>query len=406
MARVGRTGFTCAVAIRRLVRAHGDLFLAGATAVLFQVEIWTLSRAQEGGRLVEFSTGQRAVSAGVALLLSASLLWRVRAPVVPLALAAGATVLSALVAGPLDEAAAYGVYLVVVLYSVGAHTEGARAVVGGVAVVALIPLALVIDPDHGVTLGDITFFLTLFGGPWIAGRAIRHRRTRESRLTEHALTLDREREQGARTAVEAERARIARELHDVVAHAISVIVVQARGGRRSVRTDPDEADEAFGAIETTGRDALGEMRRLLGMLRESDEEVTLGPRPSLRHLDALVQRVSDAGLSVELSTEGEPANVTPGLDLAAYRIVQEALTNTLKHAGPATARVVVRYHPDHLDLEIADTGVGTTGRKNGGHGLIGMRERASLYGGAVEVGNHKGGGFAVRAKLPLEPGRP
>jgi signal transduction histidine kinase len=394
------------VSIRRLVRAHGDLLLAGATAVLFQVEIWTLDRAQEGGRLVEFSTGQRALSAAVALLLSASLVWRARAPIVVLALAAGATVLSALVAGPLDEAAAYGVYLVVVLYSVGAHTEGARAVVGGIAVVALIPVALVIDPEHGVTIGDVTYLLTLFGGPWIAGRAIRYRRTRERRLTEHALTLDREREQDARAAVEAERARIARELHDVVAHAISVVVVQARGGRRSVRTDPDEAEEALDAIETLGRDALGEMRRLLGILRESDEEMTLGPQPSLRHLDALVQQVSDAGLSVELSIEGEPANVTPGLDLAAYRIVQEALTNTLRHAGPATARVVVRYRPDHLDLEIADTGVGTSSSNGRGQGLIGMRERASLYGGAIEVGNDEGGGFAVRAKLPLEPSRP
>jgi signal transduction histidine kinase len=380
--------------------------VAGATALLFQVEIWTLSRAQEGGRLVEFSTGQRALSAGVALLLSASLVWRARAPIVVLTLAASATVLSALVAGPLDEAAAYGIYLVVVLYSVGAHTEGARAVVGGVAVVALIPLALFIDPDHGVTIGDVTFLLTLLGGPWVAGRAIRHRRRRESRLAEHALTVDREREQGARAAVEAERTRIARELHDVVAHAISVIVVQARGGRRSVRTEPDEADAAFDAIETTGRDALGEMRRLLGILRESDEEMTLGPQPSLRHLDALVHQLSDAGLSVELSTEGEPANVTPGLDLAAYRIVQEALTNTLKHAGPATARVVVSYHPDHLDIEIADTGSGTVGRENGGQGLIGMQERASLYGGAIEAGNDAGGGFAVRATLPLPSGRP
>jgi len=119
-----------------------------------------------------------------------------------------------------------------------------------------------------------------------------------------------------------------------------------------------------------------------------------------------VQQVSDAGLSVELSTVGEPANVTPGLDLAAYRIVQEALTNTLKHAGPATARVVVRYHTDHIDLEIADTGAGMTDRNNGGQGLIGMRERASLYGGAIEAGNEKDGGFAVRARLPLEPRRP
>ena len=389
------------MAIWRLVRAHGDLFLAATTAVLFQVEIWTLTRAQEGGELVEFSTGQRALSAGVALLLSASLLWRARAPIAVLALAAGATLLSALVAGPIDEAAAYGLYLVVVLYSVGAHTEGARAIVGGGVVVALIPLALFIDPDHGVTLGDVTFLLTLFGGPWVAGRAIRHRRTREGRLAEHALTVDREREQGARDAVEAERARIARELHDVVAHAISVIVVQARGGRRSVRTDPEEAYEAFDAIETTGRDALGEMRRLLGILRESDEATTLGPQPGLQHLDALVQQVSDAGLSVELSTEGEPKNVTPGLDLAAYRIVQEALTNALKHAGPATARVSVRYHPHQIDIEIADTGAGTAGRKNGGQGLIGMQERASLYGGAIEVGNDVGGGFAVRATLPV-----
>ena len=390
------------MAIRRLARAHGDLLLAAATAVLFQFEVWTLRTAQEGDRLVEFSTGQKALSAIVALILSASLVWRVRFPTAVLALAAGGVVLSALVPGSLDEATAFGVYLVVVLYSVGAHTEGARAVLGGVAVLALVPIAFVVDPDDRVTLGDVMYMLTLFGGPWLAGRAIGLRRIRERRLTEHALTLDRERERGSRAAVAEERARIARELHDVVAHAISVIVVQARGGRRSLRTDPDEADEAFEAIETTGRDALGEMRRLLGMLREADEELALLPQPSLRNLDVLVRQVNDAGLSVEVSVEGESAELPTGVDLAAYRIVQGALTNTLKHAGPATARVVVTYHPNLLELEIADTGAGAAGEDNGGQGLIGMRERASLYGGAIEAGNETGGGFAVRASLPLE----
>jgi signal transduction histidine kinase len=158
-------------------------------------------------------------------------------------------------------------------------------------------------------------------------------------------------------------------------------------------------------IEATGSAALAEMRRLLGMLRRDDDEIVLAPQPSLRHLDALAAQIREAGLPVELSVEGDPVDLPPGIDLSAYRIVQEALTNALKHAGPATARVVVRYGENDLELEVADTGVGAGQGDGAGQGLVGMHERVSLYGGKIEAGPRDGGGFAVRARLPLDSER-
>ncbi|HXL44153.1 MAG TPA: histidine kinase [Gaiellaceae bacterium] len=228
---------------------------------------------------------------------------------------------------------------------------------------------------------------------------IRHRRLSERHLETRALTA--EREEKARAAVAEERVRIARGLHDVVAHAISVIVVQARGGRRSLATEPEEAQEAFDSIEATAVEALAEMRRLLGVLRKGDEELALAPQPSLRHLGTLVAQVREAGLPVELSVEGETTALPPGVDLSAYRIIQEALTNALKHAGPATARVLVRYGPEDLEVEVTDTGRRPTGGDGSGHGLVGMRERVTLFGGQLEAGRPGEGGFAVRARLPL-----
>ena len=168
--------------------------------------------------------------------------------------------------------------------------------------------------------------------------------------------------------------------------------------------DPDETRRALDVIEHAGEQALGEMRRLLGMLRRSDAEIAMAPLPSLRHLELLAEQVSGAGLPVELAIVGEPAPLPPGVDLSAYRIVQEALTNALKHAGPARARVVVRYGARALELEITDTGRGAAAGNGdgGGHGLVGMRERAQLFGGQVEGGTRPEGGFAVRARLPLE----
>ena len=230
---------------------------------------------------------------------------------------------------------------------------------------------------------------------------VHHRRQRELALEERADALEREQEQRARAAVAEERQRIARELHDVVAHAISVIVVQARGGRRMLDAEPAEARGAFDTIERTGQEALGEMRRLLGLLRESEDEPALAPQPTLARLEELVQQVRDAGLPVELAIEGEPTELPPGVELSAYRIVQEALTNALKHAGPAHARVTVRYADDNLELEIADDGSGSAGNGDGGgHGLVGIEERVAMLGGELETGEAPSGGYAVRARLP------
>jgi signal transduction histidine kinase len=198
-----------------------------------------------------------------------------------------------------------------------------------------------------------------------------------------------------------ERTRIARELHDVVAHAISVIVLQARGARHALATEPADARGALDSIEETAVQALAEMRRLLGMLRESDDEVALAPQPSLAHLDELVAHIREAGVPVDVHVEGAPRDLAPGVDLSAYRIVQEALTNALKHAGPTRARVVIRYGEDSIQLEVEDSGKGGATTQDGGHGLAGIRERVELFGGDLESGPRSNGGYAVRATLPL-----
>jgi signal transduction histidine kinase len=378
------------MALTRFARSRPDLLFALGLAVLAQVEIW-----------LQEIDAEHAIYAALALPMTLAVAWRVRAPLAVLAVVAGTFLPSALLF-PLSGDAAFGVWvaLLVALYSVGAHTGGWQAVAGVLAMLAVVFGVVAADPE-GADPGSYVFFLFVVGGPWLAGRAIRHRRISERHLEARALTAEREREEKARAAVAEERVRIARELHDVVAHAISVIVVQARGGRRSLATEPEEAREAFDSIEATGREALAEMRRLLGMLRKNDEELALAPQPSLHYLDALVAQVGESGLPVELSVEGEPKALPPGVDLSAYRIVQEALTNVLRHAGPATARVVVRYGAEDLEVEVTDTGRRPTAEDGAGHGLVGMRERVTLFGGELEAGRRRGGGFAVRARLPL-----
>jgi signal transduction histidine kinase len=382
------------MALTRLVRSRADLLLALGLSVVAQVEIWT--------RDID---GEHAAYAALALPMTLALAWRVRAPLAVLAVIAG-TFLPAALLFPLSGDAAFGVWvaLLVALYSVGAHAGGWQALAGVLAMLAVVFGVVAADPE-GADPGSYVFFLFVVGGPWLAGRAIRHRRVSERHLEARALAAEREREEKARAAVAEERVRIARELHDVVAHAISVIVVQARGGRRSLAAEPEEAREAFDSIEASGVEALAEMRRLLGMLRKGDEELALAPQPSLRHLDTLVAQVREAGLPVELSVEGEPTALPPGVDLSAYRIVQEALTNALKHAGPATARVLVRYGLEDLEVEVTDTGRRPAGGDGTGHGLVGMRERVTLFGGELEAGRREGG-FAVRARLPLASERP
>jgi signal transduction histidine kinase len=216
-----------------------------------------------------------------------------------------------------------------------------------------------------------------------------------------ARLVQRERDLAAREAVVEERGRIARELHDAIAHNVSMMVVQAGAERRVLAAESQTTREVLQTIETIGRGALTEMRRLVGMLR-SDTADELAPQPGLDDLPRLAAQVREAGLPVELHVEGEPRELPVGIELSAYRIVQEALTNALKHAGDARARVHVRYTPNSLELEIADDGAGAPARApSGGHGLVGMRERVALYGGRLDAGRVPGGGFTVRVLLPI-----
>jgi signal transduction histidine kinase len=261
-----------------------------------------------------------------------------------------------------------------------------------------------------------TALTALFNGallvvPWVFGENVRHRRQTFADAQERAVRAEQERAAEAQRAVAEERTRIARELHDVVAHAMTVMVVQASAARRVLETSPDQRDQAIEAlthVEGTGREGLAEMRRLLGVLRQRPErraEPELTPQPGAHDLSALVRSWTDAGLDVDLSVQGDLDQLPPGIDLTAYRVVQEALTNTFKHAGPARARVSIVLEPSELQLEVPDDGRGAaaTPPPTPGHGLVGMHERVALYGGTVDTGPRAGGGFAVRALVPLTP---
>ena len=237
----------------------------------------------------------------------------------------------------------------------------------------------------------------------IARRAVRERQLLAETLAARAELLEHEQETRASAAVGEERARIARELHDLVAHHVSVMVIQAGAERHTLSDDQASTREALIAIEQSGRQALAEARRLLGMLRQRDAHEELEPQPRLAHIGLLVEQVQRAGLPVTLTIEGDRVVLPAGLDLCAYRIVQESLTNTLKHAGPARVEVVVRYAPHALAVEVRDDGLDASDPDGGGdgHGLIGMHERVALYGGELHAGPRHGGGFEVRASLPL-----
>jgi signal transduction histidine kinase len=370
--------------MRRFLASYGELVFVFALGALAQAELW----------LDDTWAADREELALVALAMTAILLLRLRAPVPTLVLEAAAMTVVGVVSSVEDNDPMTLVIMVLVaVYSAGAHTRG-RALHAASVVVVVAVAAAVVEDGTSYNISGVLFYGVLVGGPFLVGIAMRIRRERE-RLLVH------EREERARRAVADERTRIARELHDVVAHAISVIVLQARGARHSLADDPDDARHAIDAIERTASQALGEMRRLLAILREDGDAAQLAPEASLAHLDVLTGEIRAAGLPVELRVSGEPRELPPGLDASAYRIVQEALTNALKHAGQATAVVTVHYGADALELEVEDDGAGPQNGRSGGHGLLGMRERAAVFGGSVEAGPRTGSGFAVRASLPL-----
>lgn len=342
------------------------------------------------------------------LFASLTMLWRRRAPVAVLFICVAALGIQANFFNPTSQPPLTTfVLLLVVFYSVAAHGEGRRADVG--AVVAFAAEILAIDVPRflaGENPGDIIpawAFIIVF---WFIGKTMRQRRLQAVELEDRASQLELEREEKARLAVAEERSRISRELHDVIAHSVSVMVVQSQAAQRLLEGEQRNARQALKSIETTGRQALTEMRRLLGILRRTDAELALAPQPSLEHLNTLFEQMREAGLPVELRIEGEAEPLPPGVDLSAYRIVQEALTNTLKHAGPARARVKIHYGDDEVVLEVSDDGRGTGRGGGSGQGLIGMRERVALYGGVLQSGNRDDGGYLVRARLPLDSDQP
>ena len=334
-------------------------------------------------------TGRYALGIPLALLQTIPLLWRRTRPV---------AVLGAITAGALCSAFVYELLIPLApafaVGTVAARTSRRRSLwAGGLALAAIVASAIVSNDYPS---------LILFAAAWVAGDSMRTRRAYFAELEEKADRLEREREANVKRAAAEEQARISRELHDVIAHNVSVMTVQAAAARDVFEKDPDRAREALGSIESTGRAALTELRRLLSAVREGGQP-ELAPQPGLGALEELAAQVRRAGLDVQLNVEGERPPLPAALDLSAYRIVQEALTNTLKHASATRAWVDVRFGDSEVDVSVRDDGIGAAanGGAGSGRGLVGMRERVELFGGKLEAGPRGDGGYAVTARLPL-----
>jgi signal transduction histidine kinase len=377
--------------LKRLTERDWDLLdrvLAGAVFVAMALDV-TLNH-WPGPRALEFFV----ISA-----VAAALLRRRKNPLLMAAvLVAGCGSLLIAFKSPAN-AGAVAFVIIFASYATGAHLELRGALVGlALTAGAIATVSVVRTPN------DIVFPVVLFGIlPWVVGRVIRTQTALARELTEKAEREQIAREEEEARATAAERARVAREIHDVLAHNLSVMVIQASAARRVAGRDPAAAAHAAELISRTGREALSELRYVFGPVRKEDGEA-LGCAPGLANLDQLVSRSHRAGLPVTVRVEGEPLELSPGADLVVYRVIQEALTNTLKHARGAHSTVTVRYETGAVEVEVLDDGTAValngSAWESGGHGLVGMRERVALYGGRLEAGKRDDGGFAVRARLP------
>ncbi|MCW3843009.1 sensor histidine kinase [Micromonospora yasonensis] len=323
--------------------------------------------------------------------------------------AVGAALVSLAVLAPLKHSpAAHGLAFVVLTYTMAAHQRARPAALAAVLLWTPVLLAnVVVPPASAVRVGPgllVLNSLLTAAVAYAVGRAVQARRQSTRMLRERARIAEATQRSLAEQAVADERRRIARELHDVVAHQVSVMGVLATGARRVLRRDPDAADEAMATVEETGRATLRELRRLLDVLRtDAEQDAELAPQPGLTAVETLVEQVREAGLPVTLRVDGTPAPLAEGVALAVYRVIQEALTNALKHAGRATALVRLTWTDGFLAVEVTDTGRGPAPAADRiGHGLVGMRERVALYGGVLRTGPRPGGGFRVYARIPLE----
>lgn len=381
--------------LQRLGRTW-PIWLAALLCLWWLLEIWV------GGAAGRWTATSAALIATVALALV------LRFPFgACMAVLAVMGALAAIDPTALFDSDASGVYIVVVAGVLGSLCTSRERIVGivvlvlGTLVVTLrIPADLLAEDDIGRLawlIANVIVFVVVWAVAWTIASRVRANRDLRAR----ALLLEREADERAQRAVADERARIARELHDVVAHSVSVMTVQAGGVRRLLGGDHPRESEALATIEETGRRALAEMRRMVGVMREGGGGAPLEPQRGLAQLDSLAAEMRDAGLPVKVTVDGSIDGLPVGVDLSAYRIVQEGLTNALKHAGPAQAWVGVRRRPASIEVTVADNGRGPQDRGSAGNGLIGMRERVAVYGGTLVTGPREGGGFELLATLPL-----
>ena len=383
---------------------YGDLGLAITLAALGECELFFRALRADW-------PGPRALNTAVVVVIALSVLWRRRAPLAALvAYAVPASVWLASVYGPSSNLPIEPLLVLLILvYSAASYAplSQGRLVAGAVGLLFASEVVLLVAGRKSV--GNAVPGLALIGLSYLVGRALRGKHLFAESMQRRASEIQAGSAKQAAMAVAAERDRIARELHDVIAHSVSLIVVQAGAGERLLETAPEQARESFDAIRRAGADALDELRRLLGLLRDRPAGgMATEPQPGLDRLERLVAEAREAGLEVKLEIHGKPRVLPPGIDLAAYRIVQEALTNVRKHSGTRLATATVEYGARELLLTVADdapTRRRTTATTNGpGHGLIGMRERVAIYGGTLEAGPREPQGFEVRARLPIEQG--
>jgi signal transduction histidine kinase len=381
--------------VRGLELVRLDQFVAVVVSVEIGLQVWL-------GHSIPDRLWASLVAALLALGVAVRRRWPLSAVSVVLVLMAVRMLFGE--GGKLSNAAGVGVGMILLFYGLGAFAPGRRSVWVLAPAVLITSLNQLTKPGGGVAaLFPMEALAVLL--PYALGRAIRARAARELASRDAAERLDAALVTSARAAAHDERSRIARELHDVIAHSVSVMVIQAGGARLVMGEEPDRAEGSLRNVERAGREALVELRGLLGILGDGDPHA-LAPQPGLRDISPLVAHAQESGVSVNLRVDGTAVPVPPALDLCAYRIVQEALTNAIKHAAPAHASVNVRWRESVLELEISDDGRRRRSfkRTTGGHGIAGMRERVALYSGSFEAAARPNGGFTVRARLPLAHG--
>lgn len=375
--------------------SRGEVAPPVLLAVWVQFDVWASGPPLAFGHMV----GPRALVAALYAVTSLVLVWRRRAPLVVLAFIAIADSASYLIYGAPEGLGSF-LPLLVAFYAVGRYAPARSVAAAAVLTAAAMFIHEATDPQFAFGGANAFFWLVLACG-WPIGHAFRRRAEEAADLAGHARQLAAERDQMAQAAVEGERARIARELHDVVGHGLSVIVLQLVAAQALIESgNTTVARERISSTERSARDALAEMRRLLDLL-DDGAAPSLAPQPGLSQAERLVSSTSAAGADVDLEITGTPVDLPAGIDLAAYRILQESLTNVLKHARPPRAHVRVAYHRDAVVVEVRDEGQTVEETGSAGRGMTGMRERVALYGGELDVGPQPGGGFLVHARIPV-----